>query len=1400
VTFCALLCNSKISPYFGSSDRHFCSTFTRYIRVHAHALTRELIKMLSTNTKDIKKNASSSKTLQVFSKTREPIFGRFDCLYKETHDVSPLGISSLPQIGKLTIHRTFAIFTSSFNGTVSRKLKQRDLDSIDAQSRISLIFKEKERERAKLLTRRSSTLENVEENVEDAKANTASNDAIKNEKMSQQKGKTFQLQFVDNTECFERLVKKWKLERGRRPRNEEKEDFAGGEEEEDATTENNTNTNDGGEKTNEDGDNDVDLKRIAYKPAKGAQLRRSDSTLDGDLDDLNDESASAYGAADALIRTMETMAGKLPFGAGKKAKYAAYFLRQQIKATRRMTKKSVKYTMRYVNRRSRELALARKRQSAKSAVFRKVEAVDVEKEVSKTLFVRLIRAKNVLAMDDGGTSDPFTEIRFRGLQNVSRTIEKTCDPEWEQTFTFNIPNGKRVLDASDAVELYVYDRDQALNDFIGYAKLDLEGEEVQDEESMKLNRKKMSSAWKRVDSASEGGLIVPSTKLLNESFESENGGESPSLGISKDKKPIPPVATKVRYDKHTGKKYTQKTIHLSSLPENQQPSFFDVNHLKEKLMFWEGERKFTGTITCEYWFGSRHDAEFRASAQPKLRTANNELTASIQHYCDPVTALLRVDVRAGRNIVNLDCDKGEDGSEGGSDPYVEVSVIDAVDRSKVKKSTHYIEDSRNPLWNRTFTFLTSQPYSNTMQLKCYDYDGATSFDDVIGCYSVPLHELPVRVGVKTLPEYRWVTLRHPKTGSEKNEFGVPYGEIEVRAYIDEEYFDHLHGGNATRAVGKLSVDILEANGIDKIPQGAYCVCKIGPYWSRLETVKKTEFSGELGDEDMQKVSEDDDDDGVDAGGDEGEDGEARPPKPKTPNDDARRAKKIAKMIENANKIRWNKRLIYPVSEPSDEVIVSVFDAENDDVIGTIKLPLSCMEDGVRYENECVLMMNANVAIGDIVKNGTLTLAFTFTHFKGGALVARKYIKPKLPAKWYFYPLSPNETQRVLRAQKDVLVKKLLQANPPIPEKVSQHILAYSQHTVNVMSIKSSIARLEKSMSGFVNLHQGLTFTFSWESIPLTVLAQCLLVFWIYHPEWLIPSFCFGLAMNALLLFPGRYQRVLDRMVPNEFLSVGIAAAPEDIDDALKLKDQEDREKEIESKDARMAANLDLDGEDFDDKEKAAKDAKEAEKKKKSMTKPKEAATWDSINPIAQLQKQLEEVKLLITQSQSILDQVAGGVERFIGIFTWAEPRVTAMTILVVLALGWATLYIQTIVRVGFELMTGVVAKVVFKIVTPERVKFACTCGLLWLLRHPAIFPDDVRRAIQEEKNARIEAQLAAEAKKASGEMNAQPEEVDLELEEALKDAPPKVDYLFDPRPMPPLNVFFRIPTRSSQLV
>ena len=110
------------------------------------------------------------------------------------------------------------------------------------------------------------------------------------------------------------------------------------------------------------------------------------------------------------------------------------------------------------------------------------------------------------------------------------------------------------------------------------------------------------------------------------------------------------------------------------------------------------------------------------------------------------------------------------------------------------------------------------------------------------------------------------------------------------------------------------------------------------------------------------------------------------------------------------------------------------------------------------------------------------------------------------------------------------------------------------------------------------------------------------------------------------------------------------------------------------------------------------------------------------------------MKLLITQSQSILDQVAGGVERFVGIFTWAEPRVTAMTILVVMALGWSTLHIQTIVEL--VLIDDKRRRQSYFQDCAGRVKFACI-AYLWLLRHRHL-PGRRARAIQEEKNARIE--------------------------------------------------------------
>ena len=103
----------------------------------------------------------------------------------------------------------------------------------------------------------------------------------------------------------------------------------------------------------------------------------------------------------------------------------------------------------------------------------------------------------------------------------------------------------------------------------------------------------------------------------------------------------------------------------------------------------------------------------------------------------------------------------------------------------------------------------AKPYSDNLMLRVYDYDGATSFDDLIGQAIIGIHELSVHQGIKKAPEEKWLTLLD-KEGKDKNAEGVVYGEILVRAYLDEEYFQHLHGGNATGEVGRLSVDVLQA--------------------------------------------------------------------------------------------------------------------------------------------------------------------------------------------------------------------------------------------------------------------------------------------------------------------------------------------------------------------------------------------------------------------------------------------------------------------------------------------------------------------------------------------------------------------------------------------------------------
>ena len=58
---------------------------------------------------------------------------------------------------------------------------------------------------------------------------------------------------------------------------------------------------------------------------------------------------------------------------------------------------------------------------------------------TKTLVLKILQAKNLLAMDLGGTSDPYVKVNLlpeTGTTLCTEVKHKNCNPKWNETFEF----------------------------------------------------------------------------------------------------------------------------------------------------------------------------------------------------------------------------------------------------------------------------------------------------------------------------------------------------------------------------------------------------------------------------------------------------------------------------------------------------------------------------------------------------------------------------------------------------------------------------------------------------------------------------------------------------------------------------------------------------------------------------------------------------------------------------------------------------------------------------------------------------------------------------------------------------------------------------------------------------
>ena len=64
--------------------------------------------------------------------------------------------------------------------------------------------------------------------------------------------------------------------------------------------------------------------------------------------------------------------------------------------------------------------------------------MDVKAKTNLCLFLSIVAAEDVLAMDDGGVSDPFAKARWGSLECTTEVVYETVNPEWNETFVFNL--------------------------------------------------------------------------------------------------------------------------------------------------------------------------------------------------------------------------------------------------------------------------------------------------------------------------------------------------------------------------------------------------------------------------------------------------------------------------------------------------------------------------------------------------------------------------------------------------------------------------------------------------------------------------------------------------------------------------------------------------------------------------------------------------------------------------------------------------------------------------------------------------------------------------------------------------------------------------------------------------
>jgi Ca2+-dependent lipid-binding protein len=312
-----------------------------------------------------------------------------------------------------------------------------------------------------------------------------------------------------------------------------------------------------------------------------------------------------------------------------------------------------------------------------------------------SLEITVVRAKDLLAADRGGTSDPYVCLYVgAAVKEAQKTMvkKKTLSPEWNEKFHFKLGScGKR-----EDLTLECFDYDLlGSDDSLGKVRIAL-SELVDDQEYTQwcllgedaTNMGQLQVRYKMSPLADgDGGLEeLERSELEVKLYDWDMVGDNDEVGTA-----TVPAGMLVLASRHK-----LKPVELS--PAGQSSTQLPLKDTQGKAVI--GNDKIPALIN---------------------------LTIRLHPLPPPLEGVVRVSVVQARNLKAMD--RG-----GTSDPYAIVTLSSAPKNTKAR--TQIVVKTLNPYWNSSFDLSSPNLHRESLQVAIYDKDLLS--DDQIGTVQIEL--------------------------------------------------------------------------------------------------------------------------------------------------------------------------------------------------------------------------------------------------------------------------------------------------------------------------------------------------------------------------------------------------------------------------------------------------------------------------------------------------------------------------------------------------------------------------------------------------------------------------------------------------------------------------------------